>query len=674
MLSSTFFFKKSTAFAHSPHDVVTNLEISPTYHQDKTVFIIVRGNLLRSTNGGLTWKRIVNGLDNRGNLVSLAISSHSKQFLFLSSDRDGIYKSQNGGSSWLKVNSGLGSLSISLLAMSADNNQVIFAAGTKDRLYRTINGGQSWHQVRSDASRITAITTVPKKHILIGNEQGVVNLSNDDGNSWSQSFQFSNSGAITAIAVSPNFAFDQTFFVGTRTGGIFRTTNGGNSFVAVSNGVSDKSIRSIVISPNYRTDSTIFASTWNEAIFQSSNRGNTWTKYSQGITKVPQADRYKEPHFSNLKISKAFAQDKTIFLGGFDGLFKSINSGIAWRQLDTLSTKLIMSIALSPAYNNDSTLAICTYVWGIYKSINKGMTWTAINKGFPSNFRHSHIAFSPNYRSDNTIFISGGINQISQSIDRGNNWSVFKLSNVSNVITLPTIMAISPGFASDRTIYVGTRQNGGIFRSTNGGVSSSLVLPRNKTIHSLVISPDFPVDRTLYASSGQEVLKTVDEGKTWQLAGNSSTIFKSNVRLAISPNYKVDKTVFVATDRGLFKSTNQGINWLKLAGDSYGSDSYIETIAVSPNYQKDRTIIMSVKGKGLFKSVNGGTTFIAIANALINNNHAFSPMNQFPPISVPIQFSPSYAIDKTIYGTSAEELFQSTDGGNTWRIVNTNIR
>lgn len=671
LLSTLFLSNENAAFAHAPHDEVTNLEISPTYNQDQTLFSMVRGNLLRSTNGGTSWKRIVKGLDNRRNLSSLAIFPNSNQFLFLSSNGDGIYKSQDRGSSWLKVNNGLGSLKISLLAMSADNNQIVFAAGVENSLYRTLNGGESWHQVRGDANRITAIATFPNKLILIGDEQGVIYFSTDGGNFWNQSFQISNSGAITAISVSPNFSFDQTFFVGTQSGGIFRTTNGGNSFLVVNNGVSDKSIRSLVVSPSYKIDSTVFASTWHEAIFQSSNRGNTWTKHSQGITKVAQADQYKKPHFQDLRISQAFASDKTIFLAGFDGLFKSTNGGIIWQQLDTLPTKLIMSIALSPAYNIDSTLAISTYINGLYKTTDKSRTWTAINNSFRKKFfRFSDVVFSPNYRLDKTIFVSGGLKESAKSIDRGNSWNI---SSISDVSTQPTIMAISPRFVSDQTIFVGTRQNGGIFRSINGGVTYSLVLPKARRIESLVISPDFSTDKTLYASFGTGVFKTVDGGDTWQFLANSSQ-FQPNVRLAISPNYKVDKTVFVGTERGLFKTINRGSAWIKLPGNAYGGDGYVQTIAISPNYQNDRTLIISVKGKGLFKSVNTGTTFFQIANELIDNNHALSAWNEFPPVSTPIQFSPSYAFDNTIYGTSAEELFQSTDGGNTWRIVNIPIR
>ena len=40
------------AWAHTPHDDIFQVDISPTYNQDKTVFIIVRGNLLKSEDGG----------------------------------------------------------------------------------------------------------------------------------------------------------------------------------------------------------------------------------------------------------------------------------------------------------------------------------------------------------------------------------------------------------------------------------------------------------------------------------------------------------------------------------------------------------------------------------------------------------------------------------------------
>ena len=91
------------AFAHTPHDDIFQVDISPTYARDKTLFIIVRGNLLKSEDGGASWQRIVKGLDHKHRLYALDIYAKSKETLFLSSLGDGIYKSQDGGASCQKL-------------------------------------------------------------------------------------------------------------------------------------------------------------------------------------------------------------------------------------------------------------------------------------------------------------------------------------------------------------------------------------------------------------------------------------------------------------------------------------------------------------------------------------------------------------------------------------------
>ena len=75
---------------------------------------------------------------------------------------------------------------------------------------------------------------------------------------------------------------------------------------------------------------------------------------------------------------------------------------------------------------------------------------------------------------------------------------------------------------------------------------------------------------------------------------------------------------------------------------------------------------MSLRGKGLFKTVDGGTTFTQVGDDLSNHNHSLANMYGFWPPVTPIQFSPSYSLDRTIYGVSETNVFRSTDGGNTW--------
>lgn len=681
-------FDVKAAFAHRPHDVIEQIELSSTYEQDKTVFIIVRHNLFKSTDGGASWKRLVKGLDNYGDFSSLKIAPQTKNILFLSSLGDGIYKSQDEGISWFKVNNGLPTLEVERLAISPHSSDVVLAAGKSKGLYKTQDGGKSWSPVLNSDAKVTAIAFSPvtKNQIIIGDNRGVLSVSTDDGKTWKQASTLKNSGSIKAIAISPNFASDNTVFIATEKAGIFQSADSGKSFVAVNQGLSDQRVEDLVISPNYGKDSTLIVSTWDEGAFQSNDGGKTWRKTSTGLTKDHQADegQFKSPHFTELVVSNSFPQDKTLFLGGFNGLFKSTDAGQTWNELDTLSPRTIVSLDLSPNYQNDSSIAINTYVGEQFISNDNGATWRLINKGlevprFTRNFkkpdqdprRFFDIAFSPNYRSDNTLFSTVLWTYFLRSPDQGRKWDIISLPKVAKRATRGLTIAASPNFASDKTVYVGT-QYGVIYRSTDGGKTFKNVgdvgnRQGNEPL-SLVLSPDFASNRTLYASGPKGVYQSVDGGVNWQpITTNSDLAQSNNIQIALSPNYKTDRTIFVGTNRGLFQTKDAGKSWIKLAGSAYGGDAYIEGIAISPYYQNDKTLLVSVKGKGLFRSIDGGGNFTSIGDDSITLSKLIGP----PSAGIPLKFSPAYATDKTIYGfgSAQGEVFKSTDGGNTWKTI-----
>ena len=670
--------------AHRPHDVIEKVELSPNYASDRTLFIVVRGNIFKSNDGGETWQRLVKGLDNKFYLSYLAMSPQSENILFSASRDEGIYKSQDGGNSWTKVNNGLGTLNIDLIVVSPSSSEFVLAAGKENGLYKTDNGGQSWKQIVKD-NKITAIAFSPKGNdkIVIGDNQGILYISNNQGEEWKQTASFNSSGAITSLAFSPNFNSDKTFWVGTEKEGIFQTVDGGISLTKANQGLLDKSIIDLTISSQDNQNFTIWASTWHEGLFISQDRGKTWQKKSQGLTKEPQADQMKVPHFRDVVISNGFNLDKTIFMGGFNGLFKSTDGGDSWQEIDSLSRGTVVGIAISPNYENDSTIALVTYVGSIYLSNDKGVTWKGINNGleiprFTGDFqeveinqdprRFYDVAFSSNFGSDNILLATTLWTKFLQSNNGGNYWNIIPLSKTVRGITI----AVSPNFATDQTVYLANQQ-GLIYKSTDGGQKFSLIAQKEPTFGndspSIVISPDFADDRTLYASGGKGgIYKSVDGGKTWQLTNEGSDLIgRIALQLAISPNYKVDRTVFVGTYKGLFATRDGGQNWSQLEDTAYGEDSYIEGVAMSPNYQEDRTFIVSVRGKGLYKTVDGGQTFTSIGDNLL----PLSRLTNVPSASIPIQFSPSYATDQTIYGFgSAEtEVYQSTDGGETWEML-----
>jgi photosystem II stability/assembly factor-like uncharacterized protein len=669
------------ALAHRPHDVIEDIVLSSNYDRDRTLLILVRSNVFKSQDGGQTWRRIVKGLNNRlgSDLISLSISRKNPKILFASSLYDGIYKSEDEGNSWQQVNQGLDTLEINFVVVSPYNEKIILATGAKKGLYKTEDYGKNWSSILKGEQKIQAVNFFPDdtNKIIIGDERGNLYLSEDAGTNWKNLPKLQDS--IAKIAISPQYDRDKTILIGTKKGKIYQTTNTNFTFSESSSGISGGSIEDLVFSPDYNRDRLIFASTQDNGFFESADLGKTWKNKSQGLTKDEQADepQFKKPHFTKLIVSPTFSRDKTIFLGGFNGLFLTNNLGNSWQEINTLSTGTITGLAVGP---ND-TIGVATYVGEAYLSKDKGNTWEAINKGlaiprFSKNFRKPNqdprrffdIALSPNFTNDRSLFISLLWDSILSSDNEGNNWEIVPLSKTSR----GQIIVVSPNFAEDRTLFA-EGQQGIIFRSTDGGKSyqdvANLKKRPNNEPPSLVISPNFAVDKTLYATGIEGVYQSKDGGENWQSINKGLDIAPSStIKLAISPNYEGDRTLFAGTEVGMFKTQDGGQNWIKLKNFlSKEKFPLVEAIAISPNYAKDREAIVSVRGKGLLKTTDSGESFQAIGDASV----PFARMGNLPSASVPLKYSPNYEGDRTLYGfgSANTEVFQSTDGGNTWKAI-----
>jgi photosystem II stability/assembly factor-like uncharacterized protein len=444
-------------------------------------------------------------------------------------------------------------------------------------------------------------------------------------------------------------------------------------------GVTGGAIQDFAISPNFAQDQTLFLSTWSDGVFQSIDGGQTWTKRSQGLTKDHQADEegFQLPHFSRLRLSNGFAQDQTVFVAGFNGLFKSLDAGQQWTELSTLSQGTVIALAISPNYAADSTLAIATYVGKIYISQDRGETWKLITKGLEvsrltHNFETPHqdprrffdLAFSSNYTQDNTLFSTLLWTKVLKSTNGGNWWQIIPLSQEARGLSL----ALSPQFAIDQTVYVAT-QAGKIFWSTNGGDRFELRADIGKFLAndppSLVISPAFATDQTLFTTGALGVYKSVDQGKTWTpLMQNTDLSNRRQLQLAISPDYPTDQTLLLGTNQGIYISRDGGTQWQQWTQESVIANGVIEAVMISPNYATDQTIIVSVRGHGLLQTTDNGTIFSPIGDDALPLRKVYGP----PSAGIPIQFSPNYATDKTLYGFGAADttIFRSTDAGQIW--------
>jgi photosystem II stability/assembly factor-like uncharacterized protein len=686
-----FIFGSPAALAHRPHDVISQIEISPDFDTDKTVYTIVRNNLYKSTDGGENWVREIEGLDYEGELGTLTLSASDKNTLYIATRSDGVYKSEDAGESWRRVNRGIDTLHIDIVEAAPSSSDVVVATGIDDKiplpneipkgkgLYLSEDGGKSWKNVFKTPAWVTAIAFSPTNpnRIIFADNGGELHLTADAGKTWKNIPLPAGTDRVTTLAFSPNAEIDNTLYIGTGGGKIYKSVNTGESFEEIGRGIPEtaRAIEDIIVSPNYASDSAIYASTWHDGLYISRDGGKTWTKFDTGLTRDHQADDFKTPHFTDLEVNK-----DTMFLAGFNGLFTSADGGQNWRELNTLLKGTVISLAVSPNYANDSTVAVATYVGNIFISRDKGETWTPINRGLEKyNLvadkeevdqdprRFFDIAFSPDFGKDRTIFASLLWTNLLKTENAGESWRMISLGDTVRGLTIVP----SPDFASDRTVYI-TNQFGKIYRSTDGGNSFRYIndigqIPGNSA-PSMVISPDYSNDKTLFGAGRGGIFRytVTSSGGSWKNTTERTPLETAPfLQLAISPDYRNDGTVFTASVDGLYVTRDRGETWKKIQNTPFPSDSLIDAVAVSPNYANDKTVLISIQGLGLFKSTDGGETFTATGDPGI----AIAKTDRLPSAGIPIEFSPNYANDRTIFGFGGAktDVYRSIDGGRTWQ-------
>jgi hypothetical protein len=67
------------------------------------------------------------------------------------------------------------------------------------------------------------------------------------------------------------------------------------------------------------------------------------------------------------------------------------------------------------------------------------------------------------------------------------------------------------------------------------------------------------------------------------------------------------------------------------------------------------------------RSTDAGASFHRVGTDLFDSNHIVADFSN--PTSAPIQFSPTFATDKTIFAYAQTDVVRSTDGGQSWEIL-----
>jgi len=693
----TIFFSGNTAFSHSPHDVIFDIALSPVFAEDKTAFLISSNTLMISTDEGYSWKKLATGLDYSSQLRSISISPAFDQdrTLWVTSENNGIYRSENGGKSWKNVNAGLNRFDVVSVIPSprfAEDHTTVALDG-EGGLYDSIDSGRTWTPLDPDfEGKITCMAFLPfegKKVLLAGTDQGEVRLSDESKHQWEKIALPSDCPAVTSLAISPYFKEDGKAWVGSECG-VYEVDLHKKTARSFNQGLTDQHVTSLLAVPGPEDRITLYASSWNEALFETDNMEAVWLKHGSGLTTDPQANdpRFLMPNFKGIASEK-----EMLFLGGYDGLFKSINGGQTWEQVDTIMLSGITGLDVFAEKGSENhKVALATYGAGAYIFDSQSRDWVVANRGLHWT-RLNDMVFSPDYSSDGFLF-SGSENNFLLFNSNDKQWQRLRVSEsfgsrvkgrVSHYLRkiglkarwihsmlppgpgdtlFPSVIGPSPDFAADRTLFFGTRSSG-LYVSTNSGLSNSPIWDANESlITSVCLSPQFAADGTLYAGvydSG--IFRSSDKGKTWDRADTGMPA-TNQILMSMSPHFPDDRIIVAGNASGLYITQNGGNNWRSIGVNDFGPAPNILCVAISPDLKNDNLIVVGINGKGLWMTQDMGKSFTPFAESLIHNNY----QAKF------IQFSDNYHLDKTVYCASSYELFCSRDGGTTWHRLSRPIR
>ena len=342
------------------------------------VYVGGRGAVLKSTDGGDTWKAIGSGLP-RGDLSALAFDPTQPSIAYVARRTSrgtpgGVYKSGDGAATFVPASMGLpDALDLEVRALLVDPaTPSTLWAGTSAGLFRTVDGAGLWTQVGAGLPTPVAALALDasRRRLYAGTVSSWTNgvfVSEDGGDGWTPADadlrRVSARLGIAALAVAPSRA--DTVYAGTVGLCVARSGDAGGSWsVNAQAGCVSQPTTHLAIVP---ASTTIYASSESSYVYRSDDRGDTWTPRSTGLT-MPTALAV-DPHAP----STVYAADGSAFA-------ISVDRGDTWSTVpvDFASALAIVVDPIAPG-----TLSVVGAASQVYRSTDGGLHWT----GTPSDTR-----------------------------------------------------------------------------------------------------------------------------------------------------------------------------------------------------------------------------------------------------------------------------------------------
>jgi photosystem II stability/assembly factor-like uncharacterized protein len=357
-----------------------------------------------------------------GFVVNMITSPTNSKIIYVGTWGNGVFKSVDGGMTWVKTSNGLGDLYINSLAIDPQNANILYAGTYNDEIYKTTNAGETWShssQGVQDGAIIYTIAIDPYNPdiIYIGTRgkfavdpppwKGIVYRSKNEGINWSPVLE--NVGGSNqqdwAYDIVVNPKNHCMVFVAMHEFGVYRSLNCGDSWQSMNrNGLTDLSGRALVINPSGTDSDAVYYGTWHRSgVYKSINNGDSWTNQFL-YSKIYNMDL--DPQ----QLSILYAADS------YNGILKTTNGGGSWSNIG-LGENLLYTVMVNPLLHTQ--VFVGTAGNGIFRSDQSGAGWIHSQNGL-NNSMITGIQFHPGESTQ--IFTSTSRGGFHVSPDSGENW------------------------------------------------------------------------------------------------------------------------------------------------------------------------------------------------------------------------------------------------------------